>query len=66
MECKMKIDIHKNYSVEEASRVTGMSVSWFRQMISKQEIEYLKIGGRVFIMGGTIKSLILNGIRTPE
>ena len=59
-------DIYKNYSVAEASKLTGMSQSWFRQRISKREIAFLRIGGRVFLRGETLVSLLENGIVNPR
>jgi len=49
---RQKVDIN------EAARVSGMSVSWWRQKVSRKEVPFYKVGRRiVFDTEDTAKTL---------
>jgi len=54
----MDIREEKRFSVAEASRLSGMSLSWWRHKISKKEVVYLKVGGRTMIPESALVNIV--------
>lgn len=55
----------KLWTVKEASEMTRMSESWFRQAVHKKAIRIIKLGRRVLIPDATIQEL-LAGVVEPR
>jgi excisionase family DNA binding protein len=53
------------YTVEEAAKVTRMSVPWWRQAIFQKKVRICRIGRRVLIPDATIRDLLKTGIVEP-
>ena len=53
-------------TIEEASKKTKMSVSWWRQKISAREIRFVRLGRRVFIPEDTIQKILHEGMVEPK
>jgi excisionase family DNA binding protein len=47
----------KNYTIKEVAEQSRLSVSRWRQRISKKEMRYLKIGRRVFVPESTLQKM---------
>jgi excisionase family DNA binding protein len=52
----------KHYTIKEVAEQSRLSVSWWRQRISKKEMRYLKIGRRVFVPESTLQKMFTDGI----
>ena len=52
----------KHYTIKEVAEQSRLSVSWWRQRISKKEMWYLKIGRRVFVPESTLQKMFTDGI----
>ena len=52
----------KHYTIKEVAEQSRLSVSCWRQRISKKEMGYLKIGHRVFVPESTLQKMFTDGI----
>jgi excisionase family DNA binding protein len=52
----------KHYTIKEVAEQSRLSVSRWRQRISKKEMRYLKIGRRVFVPESTLQKMFTDGI----
>jgi hypothetical protein len=46
------------FTVPEAAEKTRMSISWWRQKISKKEVLHVKIGTRVFLPASSLETVV--------
>ena len=51
-----------HYTIKEAAEYSRLSISWWRQKISKKEVRHLKIGRRVFVPESTLQKMFTDGI----
>ena len=52
----------KHYTIKEVAEQSRLSVSRWRQRISKKEMRYLKIGRRVFVPESTLQKMFTDRI----
>lgn len=55
----------KHFTIEEAAKLSRMSVSWWRQKVSGREVRYLKIGRRVFVPESTLHKMFSDAVIEP-
>ncbi|MGO9566876.1 MAG: helix-turn-helix domain-containing protein [Desulfomonilaceae bacterium] len=53
-------------NIQEAAKETRMSPSWWRMMVFKRAIKFLKIGRRVLIPRSTIDELLNQSVVEPR
>jgi hypothetical protein len=47
----------RHYTVEEAARISRMSIAWWRMAIFQRRVDVLRIGRRVFVPESTLIAL---------
>lgn len=50
--------MQQKLDINEAARISGMSVSWWRQMVFRREVPFYKVGRRIVFDAGDVERIL--------
>jgi hypothetical protein len=50
--------MQQKLDINEAARISGMSVSWWRQKVFRKEVPFYKVGRRIVLDAGDIAKIL--------
>ena len=55
---KGEVLMRQKIDINEAARISGMSVSWWRQMVFRKQVPFYKVGRRIVLDAEDIAKLL--------